>query len=394
MNRLRVAVVGAGIAGLAVAAWLRRFGIGCVVYERTRRLGEVGAGIQIGPNASRLLHRLGLADELRAAGVRPAAVELRHWRTGETAARLPLGEFGEAAYGAPYYALHRAAVHGALRRLVDHVDLGRRCVGVVDHGGAAELRFDDATTVTADLVIGADGIRSVIREALARDAPYFSGLTVYRGLIHRAAVEAVVSVWLGPGRHCVWYPIADDRVNVVASVPDIPGGGEGEEWTAPGRVADLVAAYDGWHPDVRRIVSGLDAVTRWSLHERPTLRRLCTTRIAVIGDAAHPMLPFGAQGASQAIEDAAALAICLRDANAADVPAALRQYDALRRPRLARVAAAVGVHKREHHLADGPRQRERDRALGARMSLRGQRWLYGYDVERAAHRSSPRTVRS
>jgi salicylate hydroxylase len=382
MDSLRVAVVGAGIAGLAVAACLRRVGIGCVVYERTRRLGEVGAGIQVGPNASRLLHRLGLADDLRAAGVRPAAVELRHWRTGEPAARMPLGPVGESAYGAPYYTLHRAELHRALRRLVDRVEVGRRCVGVVDRGGVAELRFDGAGPVTADLVIGADGIRSVIREALVGDAPYFSGITVYRGLTTRAAVESVVAVWLGPGRHCVWYPISDELINVVASVPEASGGGE--EWTAPGRVADLIAAYDGWHPAVRRIVAGLDAVTRWSLHERPALPRLCTARVALVGDAAHPMLPFGAQGASQAIEDAAALAICLRGAGATDVPTALRRYDALRRPRLARVAAAVGVHKRNHHLADGARQRQRDRVLGRRMSLRGQRWLYGYDVERAA----------
>jgi len=385
MDSLRVGVVGAGIAGLAVAAGLRRAGIGCVVYERARRLGEVGAGIQVGPNASRLLHRLGLADDLRAVGVRPAAVELRHWHTGAPAARMPLGPVGESAYGAPYYTLHRAALHRALRRLVDRVEVGRRCVGVVDRGDEAELRFEDGATVTTDLVIGADGIRSVIREALVRDAPYFSGITVYRGLTSRAAVESVVAVWLGPGRHCVWYPISDDQVNVVASVPEPASPGpSSEEWTAPGRVADLVAAYEGWHPDVRRIVAGLDAVTRWSLHERPSLRRLCTARVALVGDAAHPMLPFGAQGASQAIEDAAALAICLRGAGATDVPAALHRYDALRRPRLARVAAVVGVHKRDHHLADGPRQRARDRALGRRMSLRGQRWLYGYDIERAA----------
>jgi salicylate hydroxylase len=386
MEGLRVAVVGAGIAGLAVAACLRRVGIGCVVYERTRRLGEVGAGIQVGPNASRLLHRLGLADDLVAAGVRPAAVELRHWRTGEPAARMPLGPAGEATYGAPYYTLHRAALHRALLRQVDRVDVGRRCVGVVDHGGRAELRFDDAGSVTADLVVGADGIRSVIREALAHDAPYFSGITVYRGLIRRCgagSVESLVTVWLGPGRHCVWYPISDDLVNVVASIPDTSAGA-GEEWTAPGRVADLAAAYDGWHPEVRRMVAGLEAVTRWSLHERPALPRLCTARVVLVGDAAHPMLPFGAQGASQAIEDAAALAVCLRGTGASGVPAALRRYDALRRPRLARIAATVGVHKRQHHLADGPGQRRRDRALGRRMRLRGQRWLYGYDVERAA----------
>jgi salicylate hydroxylase len=384
MTRLRVAVVGAGIAGLAAAAWLRRPGIACVVYERTRRLGEIGAGVQIGPNATRLLHRLGLADDLYATGVRPAAVEMRHWRTGATTARTLLGASCEATFGAPYYTVHRADLHRALRRRVDHVDLGRHCVGVTEREGEVELRFDDGGTEVADLVIGADGIRSVVRGALVRDVPVFSGITVYRGLTRRIGGGCAVMLWLGPGQHCVCYPISGGRLNVVATAPVGRTQTSTESWTAPGRVADVVAAYQGWHDDVVETLSSLESVTRWALHERPQPPRLCSDRIALVGDAAHPMLPFGAQGASQAIEDAAALATCLSGIGPADLAPALRRYEHVRGPRLARVAATVGVHRAEHHLADGPRQRERDRTLNRRMRLDGQRWLYGYDAERAA----------
>jgi salicylate hydroxylase len=240
----------------------------------------------------------------------------------------------------------------------------------------------------ADLVIGADGIGSVVRAHLTVDEPRYSGLTVYRGLIPAARVPwsprtPRIRIWLGPGQHCVAYPVArGDAVSVVAGVPS-PVPGPGESWTRPGDVADLVAAYAGWHPTVVDLLAAAPAVTRWDLYERPTPRRWCTDRVALVGDAAHPMLPVGAQGANQAVEDAVALATCLAAVGGDRLSAALTAYEWVRVQRLDAVRAAVAALAADHHRADGPGQRERDRRL-AGASLAGQRWLYGYDAELAA----------
>lgn len=390
---MSVGIVGAGIAGLALAARLGGEGRPCTVYERAAYLGEVGAGIQLAPNAVRLLRRIGeeVAVGLDAVAVRPDAIEFRRWRGGELIARTELGAACERMYGAPYLTVHRGDLHrllvaAALRHGAD-IRLGHRLVGLVSRPSRVDLWFADGSVRTDSLVVGADGIRSVVRSVLVRDEPRYSGVCVYRALVAADRLPAElcrprVTIWLGPGQHCVWYPVAGGRwYSVVAAIQD-PAGGR-ESWRAPGHVEDVVAAYDGWHPSVTTMLAAAGSVSRWALHDRPPLARWYTDRITVVGDAAHPMLPLGAQGANQAIESAFALASCL--ARSVDLESALRRYAEVRAPRLARVMAAVRRNVADHHLDDGPGQHERDRDLADRTDLLRQAWLFSHDAEAAAN---------
>jgi salicylate hydroxylase len=388
--RPTVAVVGAGIGGLTLAAALARAGIHCEVFEQARCLAEVGAGIQVAPNAVRLLHRLGLERQLHAQAVRPRAIELRRWDNDRLLTRTALGDECEALFGAPYYTVHRADLQHALAgRLVDNVlHLGRRLTGVEERPGRAVLRFDDGSTYSADVVVGADGIHSVVREALAADAPVFSGQTIYRGLVPGERVPDLVRdprvrVWLGPGQHCVCYAVSGGgAVSFGATTPSAAW--SAESWSATGDVAELATAYAGWNDTVAKLIGAAGTVRRWALHDREALARWSSERVTLLGDAAHPMLPFLAQGANQAIEDAMALAACLAAVGPAQVPHALQRYEALRAPRAALVQQRSRDNTRTLHLTDGPGQARRDAAMSESAALRDQAWLYGHDAELAA----------
>jgi len=225
----------------------------------------------------------------------------------------------------------------------------------------------------------------VVRRLVGTDQPRFSGATVYRGLIPIDRVpwlraSAKVVVWLGPGQHCVCYPVSGGRaVSVSATSPAVTPPPQSASSSA-----EALATYAGWHEDVAGLLAAADRLTRWALYDRAPLARWCTQRCVVIGDAAHPMLPFIAQGATQAIEDAVTVAACLRSADKEDPAGALRRYEQIRRPRIGRVDAAVIASVRDHHLADGARQRQRDRRLGEAGGVAGLHWLYGHDAERAA----------
>jgi salicylate hydroxylase len=393
---LTVAVVGAGIGGLTLAAALSRTGVRCEVFEQARCLSEVGAGIQIAPNAARLLHRLGLERRLRACAVRPRAIEMRRWSDDAPLASTVLGDECERLYGAPYYTIHRAHLHEALVGLLtDNVlHLGRRVIGVADLPDRAVLRFDDGAVYAADVVVGADGIHSVVREALVADAPVFSGQTIYRGLLPRErapllAGDPAVRLWLGPGQHCVCYPVSGGQaVSFAATCP--AAGWSTESWSAIGDPDALADAYRGWNRAVVDLVRAAGTVRRWALHDRVKLTRWSSARLTLLGDAAHPMLPFMAQGANQAIEDALTLAACLTLTTSPRVPEELRRYEALRAPRTELVQRRSRDSAGALHLPDGPAQAERDAGLPGFLDLRGQEWLYGYDAERSAHSSTRR----
>jgi salicylate hydroxylase len=351
---------------------------------------EVGAGIQISPNATRILHRLGLADALRGVAVRPGAIDVRRWSDGRVLSRQPLGDAAEAAFGAPYYHVHRADLLSVLSGALppERVHTGKLCLNVAASDGGAEASFEDGTCVTADLIIGADGVHSRVRRSIFNtEKARFSGNVAYRGLVplERVAsldLERNVTVWIGPGKHFVHYFVSGGRlVNFVAVIEE--SSWTRESWSDRGDIADALAAYEGWHPQVRAILGAVGEVFRWALLDRPPLDPWSHGRVTLMGDACHPMLPFMAQGAAQAIEDAATLAICLKDVVHSRIPEALQRYEALRRPRTTKVQEISLANATTFHLPDGPKQQERDAQMSARSAGRANSiaWLYGHDAE-------------
>jgi salicylate hydroxylase len=384
-----VAIVGAGIGGLTLAAALARRGIRCEVYEQAQRLAEVGAGVQLAPNAVRLLHRIGLEGRLRACAVRPEALEMRRWDDDRLIARTQLGEACEALFGAPYYTVHRADLQKALVGLLadDVIHLGHRLIQVEEQSDHVVLRFADGSSRTADLVVGADGIHSVVREALIEDRPVFSRHSIYRGLVPGERLPDLVRqprvrIWLGPMRHCVCYAVSSGRtISFAATTPAEDW--SMESWSAAGEPAELADAYSGWNDIVAKLIRAAGTVQRWALHDREPLPRWSSERATVLGDAAHPMLPFMAQGANQAVEDAMALAAGLSGSSSDQVSRALLHYEAVRAPRAALVQTRSRANTSALHLPDGPMQIERDAQMAAGLDLPRQAWLYGYDAESA-----------
>ncbi|MER5216648.1 FAD-dependent monooxygenase [Streptomyces sp. NPDC002838] len=383
---LRIAVVGAGIGGLTLAAALRAAGVRCVVFEQTRKFSEIGAGVQLAPNAVRPLHRLGLGPALKERAVRLEAIEFHGWQ-GASIARTELGADCERLFGAPYYSVHRAHLHDALRELSEPAGLrlGHRLLRAEESADRVRLLFDDGTTHEADLVVGADGIHSVVRDALVREAPVFSGLSAFRGLVPAdrlspAARQPRVRLWLGPDGHFVCYPVSGGELISFAAISSVSAPLT-ESWSATADPATVRGAFDGWHGAVSEILHTADQVRHWALHDREPLHRWSTDRITLLGDAAHPMLPFMAQGANQAIEDAMDLAACLAEARPQTVPAALRRYQSLRAPRTAEIQSRSRSAAAELHLADGPEQRARDEAMRRSAALRHRAWLYSHETE-------------
>ncbi|HUM16642.1 MAG TPA: FAD-dependent monooxygenase [Candidatus Nitrosotalea sp.] len=391
-----VAVIGAGIGGLTAALTLARVGLSVRVYEQAPALREVGAGIQLAPNATRILHRLGLAAALARVAVRPAQSELRRWDDGRTLWSQPLGDAIEARFGAPYYHLYRPDLLDVLAAALPAgvLRLGHRLVALRERAGGVDLGFADAAPARADVVVGADGIHSAVRAVLlGPESPRFSGSAAYRGLvpIDRLAhldLPRQGYAWLGPDRHFVHYYVAAGRLmNFVGVCP--AGEWRLESWSARGRVPDALAEFAGFHPVVREIIGAVDETYRWALYDRPPLARWSMGRITLLGDAAHAMLPFLAQGACQAIEDAAALAALLAGADAGAVPERLARYEALRKPRTTRVQQGSYENATTYHLPDGPAQQARDAryatlAQEAPYAARG--WLFDYDAEVEAGR--------
>jgi salicylate hydroxylase len=390
---VQIAIIGAGIAGLTTAVALDRAGLTSRVYEQAPELSEVGAGLQLAPNAVRLLYRLGLGEALDRVTVRPGAIEMRRWDDGQLIMSTPLGGCAER-YDAPYLTVHRAHLHQCLVDALPAgtVRLNSRLRALRERTGDVELAFDDGHTAQAEVVVGADGIRSRVRDRLVLDHPRFSGQTIYRGLVPAAklpelAADPKVRLWLGPDQHCVSYPVAGGAwISFGATTP--ADGWRTESWTATGQVPDMLQAYRDWHPQVTALLSAAGPVRRWALHDRDTIDRWSTDRLTLVGDAAHPMLPFLAQGANQAVEDAAVLTECLSLADG-DVAGALRRYQEIRLPRTTEVHQRSRGNSRALHLRDGDAQRVRDTELGRQADLSTQDWLYGYDATTAVTSRPP-----
>jgi len=389
-SQTSIGIIGGGIGGLTAAASLLRAGFDVQVYEQARTLGEVGAGINIGPNASRILHRLGIADELGRTGVKPASFDQRRWDDGRILLRSPLGEAVEKAFGAPYYTFHRRDLHRALANAIpaDRTHLAHRFTHLMDHGDRVEAYFENGASISVDALIGADGIHSVVRHALfGPEKPRFTGCVAYRGMVpsnhlRHLDLELTNQIWMGPNAHFVHYFVSAGRlVNFVAITEQ--DSWLGESWVDRGEVADVLAAFQGWHDQVLSIIGAADETYKWALFDRSPLQSWSAGRITLLGDACHPMLPFMGQGGAQAIEDGATLTTCLlKFLN--DIPAALHLYEQLRLPRASRLQGLSATNKIRFHMPDGPAQKQRDgeMALGATdWSREAIAWLFQHDAE-------------
>lgn len=386
----RIAIAGGGIGGLAAAAFCHRAGMAVDVFEQAPALREIGAGLVVPPNLVRLLRRLGLHEGLARVGVRlEVGWEFRRWETGEVLFSQRLDE-SAALYGEDTWVVHRADLLDLLRSAVpEHaVHLGHRVVGVDQDENHARLRLAGAPDAMADVVVAADGIHSVLRRAVATPGPpRYAGLCAWRSLVPADAAPEIArrpvqTLWLGPGRHLVHYPVSAGRlINLVAFSP--AGDFDVESWESQGRPGDLAAEFAGWDPRLEALIAAAGEVGRWALLDRDPIPRWTSGRVALLGDAAHPMFPFYAQGAAQAVEDAAALAVCLADP-AISVPSALTRFEAVRLPRAARVQVASRGRRMHHHLPDGPEQRARDATFSADDPLHHNAWLYAFNAEEAA----------
>jgi len=389
---MKVAVIGGGIGGLSAALQLLQAGIDVHVYEQAEQIGEIGAGIQISPNASRLLLRLGLKSAMDSVGIRPRAVHQRRWDDGRTLQFAPLGPEIEASFGAPYYHFHR----GDLARLLadalprERLHVGHKLIGLEPRREHVTARFENGVAADADVLVGADGIHSRVRGLVfGPEKPRFTGCVAWRGLVpaERIAhldIEVVSHNWMGPGGHVVHYWVSGGRMmNVVCVVER--GDWTRESWTDKGAVEDVLARYEGWHPMVRGLIGAFPETFIWALHDRAELPRWSDGRVTLLGDACHPMLPMMAQGAAQAIEDGAALAALLKT-EPGDIADALVRYETLRKPRATRLQQASAANRTRFHLPDGDAQRARDEALAASgdRSIANIGWLYAHDAAQVA----------
>ena len=293
-----IGVVGGGIGGLTAALSLLRRGFDVHVFEQASALGEVGAGVQISPNASRVLHGLGLAEDLARAGVRPMAWHQRRWDDGRTLLRTPLAEPLEAMFGFPHSQMHRADLLDALVAAIpdERLHVGHRLTRLSDHGDRVETEFENGVRGDFDVLVGADGIHSVVRRIVfGPERPRFTGCIAYRGLVpaerlRELGLEVTAQVWMGPGRHFVHYFVSGQRlVNFVAIVEQDTW--TRESWTERGEIADALAAFAGWHPQVRTILGAVDETFTWALFDRVPLERWSAGRVTLLGDACHAMQP-------------------------------------------------------------------------------------------------------
>lgn len=389
---MRIAIIGAGIGGLATAAALLQRGFEVQIYEQAAALGEVGAGIQMTPNAAKILRALGVQEGLDRFGFRPQAIYGLNWRTGAESFRTPLLGYCDRVYGADYYQIHRADLHMMLRALVppERIHLGHRCAHVEQDGARARIAFENGEIAEADLVIGADGIRSAIRAQFFSQAdPSYTGCMCWRAVVpldpaDRDLVLPGSSMWFGPRGHVVTYYVrGGTAVNIVAIHQTDRW--EAESWSIPSTREELCATYEGWHPRLLALLGRTQEVFKWGLFDRDPMTRWTQGCVTLLGDAAHPMLPFLSQGAAMAIEDGYVLARAL-----AEVPgslaAQLAAYEADRRPRTARVQLAARARGESYHEASRVRQLLRDamhrlRALrGAHASGLQADWVYAYDA--------------
>ena len=387
MKNSKIMIAGAGLGGLAAAGCLLKAGYDVTVFEQAPALGEVGAGIQMSANAMHVLFHLGIGEEISSKSVRPEAYVFRLHDTGEEIQRFALADEHLKLHKAPYNQAHRADLHDALAACVrklkpDAIQLNKKVMKFVEDEQAVTLHFEDGTTAQGDLLVGADGVKSIIRDQICGAVPAtYTGdaawrVTVPTNKLPKDFMDQVMAVWLGPGLHAVCYYIrGGELLNFVGAVEtnDI---GE-ESWTAKFPWETLKADFDGWHQDIQTIIDLADkeACYRWALFRRPVVEGWSSARATILGDAAHATLPYLAQGAAMAIEDGAVLTRALQQCN--NLVEALDLYERNRRERTAKVVDQSNENRRLFHLAsvDHIRAAFANRDMGADRNA----WLYSYN---------------
>jgi salicylate hydroxylase len=384
----RVLIAGAGIGGLSAAIALAHHGISSHVLERSKAFSTDGAGIQLGPNATRILKKWGILDALNPLAVRPECIEIHDGRTGTLLNTVPLGKTSMKRYGAPYLVVHRADLHKTLlekSRDLDRVTLKRHfeVERVVEKQNPVTVQSSDGATEQGRLVIGADGLWSCLRgEVSPSSQTHFSGKTAWRTLLDISTLpprfrEKIVGLWMAPSAHLVHYPVrAGKALNLVAVIQDASAE---QGWNAPGDPEQIKAAFRDWPEDIRSLISGVETWRKWSLSTMPQLSRWSRDDIVLLGDAAHPVLPFLAQGGVLAIEDADALALALRNRRASQAEA-FKEYESVRMIRAAAVQAASRRMGHIYHLS-GIAAYIRNLVLSRRdpeVLLKSYDWLYGF----------------
>ena len=393
----RIAVIGAGIGGLATALALLRRGLDVEVYEQAPQLGEVGAGIQISSNGTRVLYALGLEEALRRVQVLPSRRQIRHWSTGETWDWFELGAVSAKRYGTPHVMLHRADLHALLAEAVgrlkpDAVHLARRCIGLTQSDRQVEIRFETGETASAAYVIGADGIHSRVRECLfGPDRPQFTGVVAWRAVVPMEKLpsrlaQMVGTNWLGPRGHVLHYPVRrGELMNYISLVERDDW--QIESWTVAGTRSELANDYRGWHADVHAIIANIETPYKWALMVREPMPQWSQGRITLLGDACHPTLPFLGQGGVMALEDGYVVAACLQR-YFTDPAKALGRYEELRKERSAAVVRAAHENRKQ---VFSPALADKD-AIAVSVAREWQQvrlrerfeWLYAYDATAAA----------
>ncbi|HEX2198164.1 MAG TPA: FAD-dependent monooxygenase, partial [Burkholderiales bacterium] len=358
---MKVLIAGGGLGGLTAALALLRSGCEVEVYEQAAELREVGAGLQLSANGTRVFFALGLGEALKNQSCEAEGKEIRIWNTGETWKLFDLGKVSIERYGYPYFTVYRPDVLNVLadavrREKPDAIRLGNRCLGFAQNDSSVSLQLENGNTVSGDALIGADGVHSRIRQELfGADRPQFSGIIAWRGIVPmeklpRHMARNVGTNWVGPGGHVIHYPLrAGKLMNFVGALERADW--QVESWSARGTTGELAADYRGWHEDVHALIRNIPEPYKWALMVRPPMERWSTGRVSLLGDACHSMVPFLAQGAVMAIEDGYILARCLTELGG-DIPARLRRYEDARRERTRRaVEGSAGNIQRFHNPA-------------------------------------------
>ncbi|CEL54331.1 3-hydroxybenzoate 6-hydroxylase 1 OS=Pseudomonas alcaligenes GN=xlnD PE=1 SV=1 [Rhizoctonia solani AG-1 IB] len=386
--RLNVVVVGCGLGGLACAFSLHKAGHNVVILETARNIGEIGAGIQVTPNLSRILIKWGLRDRLDKLAVVPQAIVFRRYKNGEKVGGSVWGSKMEHDHGSPYYHVHRADLHRMLYELVDQTGVKVRLASTVKsiNPSAPSVTLFNGETIHCDLLIGADGVKSMIREVVVGgpDRPRPTGDAAYRAIIPAEKMrgdpelEALLetpemTAWMGPGRHIMAYCIRNrEEYNMVLIHPDGRDGSAPavESWTAEGSVEEMRRDFNGWEPRIQKLIHLIPSTLKWLLADREPLEKWVhdSGKVVLLGDSCHPMLPYRAQGAAMAVEDAVVLGGLLSGIRElVDLPRLLRAYQALRLPRTAETQKSARLNQFIFHLPDGPEQIARDEDMRIAM---------------------------